>query len=52
MDLSQSHERCDDSLVKTSYAKRILFLESRINLNKHALLHTCASYLYMLVVQS
>ena len=37
------------SLVRTPYAKSILFLESHINLNKHALLHTCAFYLYMLV---
>ena len=49
MDLSQSHKRCDYSLVRTPYAKSILFLESHINLNKHALLHICASNLYMLV---
>ena len=44
--LSQSHERCEDSLVRTHYIKSICILwEVFINLNKHALLDTCASYL-------
>ena len=42
--LSQSHEKCDNSLVRTPYAKSICILwEVFINLNKHALLDTCAS---------
>ena len=41
--LSQSHERCEDSLVRTPYIKSIcILLEVFINLNKHALLDTCA----------
>ena len=48
--LSQSHERCEDSLMRTSYAKSIcVFWEVFINLNKYALLDTCASYVYILV---
>ena len=50
MDLSQSHEKCDDNLARTPYMKSIcIFWEVFINLNKHALLDTCASYLYILV---
>ena len=47
--LSQSYEKCDDSPVRTSYAKSICIFGKSINLNKHALLDTCASYLYILV---
>ena len=48
--LSQLHERCDNSLVRTLYMKGIcIFWEVLINLNKHALLDTCASYLHILV---
>ena len=47
--LSQSHEKCDDSLVRTPYAKSICIFGKSINLNRHALLDTCASYLYILV---
>ena len=47
--LSQSHEKCDDSLVRTSYAKSICIFGKSINLNRHALLDTCASYLYILI---
>ena len=49
--LSQSHERYDDSLVKTPYAKSMCFWEVFINLNKLALLDTYAFYLYLLVGQ-
>ena len=50
MDLSQSHKRCDDSLVRTPYMKIIcIFWEVFINPNIYALLDTCASYLYILV---
>ena len=47
--LFQSHEKCDDSLVRTPYAKSICIFGKSINLNRHALLDTCASYLYILV---
>ena len=48
--LSQSHERSDDNLVRTPYVKSIcIFWEVFTNLNKHALLDTRASYLYILV---
>ena len=48
--LSQSHERCEDSPMRTPYAKSVcVFWEVSINLNKHVLLDTCASYLYILV---
>ena len=48
--LSQLHERCDNSLVRIPYMKSIcIFWEVFINLNNHALLDTCASYLYILV---
>ena len=47
--LSQSHEKCDDSLVRTPYAKSICIFGKSINLNRHALLDTCASYLYILI---
>ena len=40
---SQSHEKYDDSLVRTPYAKSIYIFGKSINLNKHALLDTCAS---------
>ena len=36
--LSQSHEKCDDSLVRTPYAKSICIFGMLINLNRHALL--------------
>ena len=50
--LSQSHERCDDSLMRTPYViEHMCFWEVFINLNKLALLDTCASYLYILVGQ-
>ena len=41
--LSQSHEKCDDSLVRIPYAKSICIFGKSINLNRHALLDTCAS---------
>ena len=47
--LSQSHEKCNDSLVRTPYAKSICIFGKSINLNRHALLDTCTSYLYILV---
>ena len=47
--LSQSYEKCDDSLVRIPYAKSICIFGKSINLNRHALLDTCASYLYILV---
>ena len=47
--LSQSHEKCDNSLMRTPYAKSICIFGKSINLNRHALLDTCASYLYILV---
>ena len=47
--LSQSHEKCDDSLVRTPYAKSICIFGKSINLNRHTLLDTYASYLYILV---
>ena len=47
--LSQSYEKCDDSLVSTPYAKSICIFGKSINLNRHALLDTCASYLYILL---
>ena len=47
--LSQSLEKCDDSLVRSPYAKSIRIFGKSINLNKHALLHTHASSLYILV---
>ena len=46
--LSQSHEKCDDSLARTPYTKSICIFGKSINLNRHALLDTCASYLYIL----
>ena len=47
--LSQSHEKCDNSLMRTPYAKSICIFGKSINLNRHALLDICASYLYILV---
>ena len=47
--LFQSHEKCDNSLVRTPYAKSICIFRKSINLNRHAFLDTCASYLYILV---
>ena len=48
--LSQSHERCEESLMRTPYAKSICVLWDVFkNINKHALLDTCASYLYIMV---
>ena len=47
--LSQSHEQCNDSLVRTPYAKSTCILGKSININRHALLDTCASYLYISV---
>ena len=47
--LSQSHKKCDNSLVRTPYAKSICIFGKSINLNRHALLDTCVSYLYKLV---
>ena len=47
--LSQSHKKCDNSLVRTPYAKSICIFGKSINLNRHALLDTCASYLYILI---
>ena len=47
--LSQSHKKCDNSLVRTPYAKSICIFGKSINLNRNALLNTCASYLYKLV---
>ena len=41
--LSQSHEKCDNSLMRTPYAKSICIFGKSINLNRHALLDTCAS---------
>ena len=49
--LSQSHKKCDNSLVRTPYAKSICIFGKSINLNRHALLDTCASNLYILVGQ-
>ena len=47
--LSQSHEKCDYSPTRTPYTKSIFIFGKSINLNRHALLDTCASYLYILV---
>ena len=47
--LSQSHEKCDYSPARTPYTKSIFIFGKSINLNRHALLDTCASYLYILV---
>ena len=47
--LSQSHEKCDNNLMRTPYAKSICIFGKSINLNRNALLDTCASYLYILV---
>ena len=47
--LSQSREKCDGNLVRTPYTKSICIFGKSINLNRHALLDTCTSYLYILV---
>ena len=55
--LSQSQERCDDYLVRTPYVKKKKHTHTHthncrasiINLNKHALLDTCALCLYIFV---
>ena len=48
--LSQSHERCNDNLMRTPFVKSMCFWGIFINLNKHALLDTCALlFVYILV---